>query len=421
MMKKFLAAIIFFLAINSSAAAENLDAAEIRLACAICSMGAYSDDESYLMRSMLNERGWTIEKISKKNNRADAKAYLVSKDDVKILAIAGTESIKDVETNFRLGRVHLHDDTTLAPYEKKLDDKIFVHRGFRDYADTVLGDGLSERLKSSLEKNPREILYLTGHSLGGSVATIMAIRLADSGVEKNQLKVITFGAPAVGSRALAKNYSDKIDVTRAELKGDVIKRSLRALGYVQFGKVLKYKQSKADNHDAHKMAVYLDCALRDFFSAGGTLRYETTDKIDAEIFVAPIFLIKSELKSSDEKIILNALDDELRNNFSELTFSDKQSVKFKEKNISDEDFEEFVAAGKNFGCKYILIRILRAKKIRDATSGDRLVTLEEFILDAAGIPRFMQTSGTSTEELTLFEAALATQKNLNDDLKNFFR
>ena len=412
--------IIFLLSLmNVSEASNELDEAEIRLACAICSMGAYSDDESYLMRSMLNERGWTIEKISQKNNRAYARAYLVSKDAVKILTIAGTENLKDVEVNFRVGRVHLNDNTTLAPNEKKSGDKIFVHRGFRDYADVVLSDGLAERLKTSLEKNPHETLYITGHSLGGSVATIAAIRLTDSGVDKNQLKVITFGAPAVGSHALAKNYADKIDLTRVVMRGDVIKKSLRALGYVHFGKTLEYRQSVTSDHSAHKMSVYLDCALRDYFKAGGSLRHEVQNKIDTPIYVAPIFLVKGDFHKTDEEIILNALDDTLRNNFGKLTFAPAQSVDFKEK--IPEDFEEFVDAGRSHGCKYILIRILRAKKIRDALSGDRHVTLEEIILDTNGIPLFMQTSGESTEEFTIFEAALATQDNLMDGLKNFFK
>ena len=218
----FFTAIIFFLTNFSKVSAdEELDAAEIRLACAICSMGAYSDDESYLMRSMLTSRGWQIEKISRKNNLADAKAYLVSRGDIKILTIAGTESLKDVEVDFRVGRVSLNKNSVpLDADEKNSGDKIFVHRGFRDYADVVLGDGLAERLKTSLEKNPREILYLTGHSMGGSVATVAAVRLADSGVKKNRLKVITFGAPAVGSHSFARNYEDKIDLTRAVMKGD---------------------------------------------------------------------------------------------------------------------------------------------------------------------------------------------------------
>ena len=423
MVKKFLVALIFFVAMSHAQAAVDLDTAEIRLTCAICSMGAYSDDESYLMRSMLVERGWTIEKISRKNNRADAKAYLISRGDVKILAVAGTESIKDVEVDFRVGRVHLNDKTAapLAPYdEKKSGDKLFVHRGFRDYADVVLSDGLAERLTTSLAENPNETLYLTGHSLGGAVAVIAGIRLTDRGVTKSRLKVITFGSPAVGSRALAKNYNDLLDLTRVVMRGDVLKKSLRVLGYVHFGETITCRQSVTSDHMAHKMSVYLDCALRDYFEAGGTLRHDAQKKIDTPIFAAPIFVLKDSFRNSDKNFILNALDDMLTNNFGNVTFAAKQSVEFREKNFLDEDFDEFVTAARENGCRYVLIRILRAKKIRDAPSGDRHVTLEEIILDTNGLPLNMQTSGASTEELTLLEAVLSAQENLIDNLRNFF-
>ena len=420
MKKIFLVALIFLLNVATCAASE-LDDAEIRLTCAICSMGAYSDDESYLMRSMLTSRGWQIEKLSRKNNLADAKAYLVSKGDVKILTIAGTESLKDVEVDFRVGRVTLNKNSVpLAEDDKNSGDKIFVHRGFRDYADVVLSDGLAERLKASLEKNPHETLYLTGHSLGGAVATITAIRLSDSGVDKTRLKVISFGAPAIGSHALAKNYADKIDLTRVVMKGDIIKKSLRALGYVHFGETLEYHQSVTSDHMAHKMAVYLDCALRDYFSAGGTLRYEEKNKVNTPIYAAPILIIEDSFHESDEQLILNALDDTLKNNFGKMTFADVQSVEIEDKNSVDEGFDEFIAAAKNRGCKYILIRVLSAKKIRDAPLGDKFVTLEEIILDTNGIPLSMQTSGASTDELTIFEAALAAQENLIDSTRNFF-
>ena len=415
-MKKFLTALMFCVALmNSAAASDDLDATELRLVCAICSMGAYSDDESYLMRSMLSERGWTIEKISQKTNRADARAYLVSKGNVKILAVAGTENLKDVEVDFRVGRVHLNDNTTLDEKEKNVGDKLFVHRGFRDYADVVLSDGLAERLKSF-----DGTLYLTGHSLGGSVATIMAIRLADSGVDKSRLKVITFGAPAVGSHALANAYNDKLDSTRVVMNGDVIKKSLRALGYVHFGKALAYQQNVTDDHMAHKMAVYLDCAIRDYVNAGGSFRHDVQDKVDTPIYVAPILLVKGGFHASDAELVLNMLDDTLRNHFSALTFATEQSIVLNEKKLSDEDFDSFVEAARDSGCKYVLIRILRAKKNRDAPLGDRLITLEEFILDSSGVPLFMQTSGESTENLTIFEAALAAQDNLTPALKNFF-
>ena len=422
-MKKFLIALMVLLTFTTCAEASNeLEETEIRMVCAICSMGAYSDKESQLMRSMVTERGWQIETLSQKNNRANAKAYLVSKGNTKILTIAGTESWKDIEVDFRVGRVRLNEDESIDPKEKIASDEIFLHRGFRDYTDLVLGDGLAERLVNSLNQNPYETLYLTGHSLGGAVATIAAIRLTDAGIPKNQLKVITFAAPAVGSQALANAYKDKIDLTRVLMKGDVIKKSLHKLGYVQFGKVLEYERTNASSkHFKHLMSVYLDCAIRDYLNAGGNFRYEVQNKIYAPIYVAPILVVKDSLPLSDEEIIFNTLNDGLMNHFGDLTFAAEKSLEIKEDNNFDDNFSEFVTAAKENNCKYVLIRILKSKKIRDTLTGGRRVTLEEIILDENGLTLSMHTSGASTKKLTIFEAVLTAQENLNDALKNFFR
>ena len=100
--------------------------------------------------------------------------------------------------------------------------------------------------------------------------------------------------------------------------------------------------------------------------------------------------------------------------------ADELSVEIKDKDIFDEDFSEYVDVAKTLGCDYILIRVLKAKKIRDAPLGDRQVTLEEIILDKNGFPLNMQTSGSSTKDLTIFEAALAAQETLNERLKSIF-
>ena len=154
------------------------------------------------------------------------------------------------------------------------------------------------------------------------------------------------------------------------------------------------------------MAVYLDCALRDYFNAGGSLRHETQNKDNTSIYVAPLFLVKNSFHKADKEFILNALNDSLTNHYGNLIFAGEQLIEIKEKSTADADFEEYVDAAKNLGCKYVLIRILNAKKIRDAQFGEKLVTLEEIILDENGVPVSMKTSGASTENLTVLEAAL---------------
>ncbi|MBR1647201.1 MAG: lipase family protein [Selenomonadaceae bacterium] len=427
MRKIFLTAIIFLLSFQTCAAVsdEEFDAAEMRFMCAICSFGAYSDDKSVWLRSALTSRGCQVEKLSQSTNRADAKVFLISKDNKKILTIAGTESFKDIEVDFRTDRVPLNSDTPIQTTGKKAGDEIFVHRGFRDYADVILKDGLIERLKNSLEQNPDETLYLTGHSLGGSVATIMGIRLIEAGVDKNRFKVITFAAPAIGSRALADEYKDKLDLTRVVIKGDIIESTTRALGFKEFGNVIKWEPAGSTTQNEHKMAVYLDCAIRDYYSAGGDLREDMLEQVNASIYVAPILIAEKHFKSSDAKIIVNVLNDSILNHFGHAILAKPMSIDINEKKLFEADFDaeidSAVAAAKESGCKFIVFRVLHAKKIRDSRSGERHVTLEETVFNADGFPLLMQTSGSSTANLTLIEAALSAQEVLNEAAKDTFK
>ena len=168
------------------------------------------------------------------------------------------------------------------------------------------------------------------------------------------------------------------------------------------------------------MAVYLDSAIRDYYNAGGTFQHEAPDKVDAHIYVAPVLLEKDNFRKFDAKLVVNAINDSLSNHFGQLTFAKPASVNIDEKQVMDADFDEYITAATEAGCSYTLIRILRAKKIRDARSGERLVTLEEIIFDANGFPLSMQTSGASTENLTLLEAALSAQETLAVAAKNVF-
>ena len=389
---------------------------EIQLICAMSSLAAYSDDESFLVRNNLNSRGWKIEPLNVDKNGLKTKAYLVGKKFFdgqikKILVICGTEDIRDVEVDFRLGGVNLHKDES---------DNIFVHKGFRDYTDATLADGIAEFIVDELKNNPKETLYLTGHSLGGSVAIVTAIRLHDLGVDKNRMKVITFGALAVGNKNLADYYADKIDLTQIEIKGDVVKKMFKPFGYVQFGNLVTWKPAKNVDHHEHKISMYLDCAIRNYFDAEGFSFGDEDNgenKIEVPVYVAPVKFVKKNFSAKDEKYIYGVLRTGLTARLGKLTFDEKNYIEVKSADEISDNLSPIIAAAKNSGCKYILVQLVNADRVREATDNERQVMLYELLCDLNGMPVIMQTSGMSTNDLTLIEAASFAQENLRKKLE----
>lgn len=406
---------------SAASAEENLtetdfETREIQLICAMSSLAAYSNDNSYIVRSNLNSRGWKINSITSDKNGVNVKAYVIDKTfydgrTVKILVIAGTEDLKDVETDFKLGGVTLHKDK---------DDGIFVHKGFRDYADATLADGLAEYIVEDLKNNPNETLYLTGHSLGGSVALVAAIKLNDMGVDKNRMKVITFGALAVGNQALADEYESKIDLTRIEVKGDVIKKMFKPFGYVQFGEQVTWKPAKSANHHEHKVAMYFDCAIRNYFDAEGFTFSDTVSegKIDASIYVAPVRFVKKNFAPKDEKYIYGILRTGLTDKFNGLTFDETHYIEVKDADNISDDISALIENAKNFNRGCVLVQLVSCERVRDSRENEHNLMLYEFVYDLNGMPIFMQTSGMTTLDVTILEAASLVQENLHKKFEN---
>jgi hypothetical protein len=76
-----------------------------------------------------------------------------------------------------------------------------VHRDFAEALDAVWRDVL--RLVKSLRKKD-QTLWVTGHSLGGALATLATARLVDEGLKP---VTVTFGQPRVGDSGFAKAYT----------------------------------------------------------------------------------------------------------------------------------------------------------------------------------------------------------------------
>lgn len=388
-------------------AAESFESAKINLLCAMASLSAYSDDKSVLSRYYFTGRGWRINALTSQSDKINVKAYLISRADTdgrvtKILVASGTEDIKDIKVDLKTSRVPFNNNA-----------EILVHKGFRDYADAELAGGVAEFIIDDLDNNPAETLYITGHSLGGAVALMTAARLVDAGIDTARMKVITFGMPAVGNNAFADTYNDKIDLMRVVTNHDVVSKSLKNFGYTHFGKVINYDFVETQDHNAHDMATYLDTAIRNYYDAGG---FDTplnfADKIDTPIYFAPIKIVNKSFTPKDERYIRAMFIDSLKSRLSNVTFAEPMFDEIKKPKDFSYDISEYIAPARQAGCRYIVADLLHTKSIRESRQRSLRVILEEAIFDLNGFPLSMNTSGTTTADLTAIEAVTFAQESL---------
>lgn len=261
---------------------------------ATMSTASYSGAWQEILRDKLERAGWRIESYATRTDKSYGRTFLYSKEmtdgeRVYVLAFPGTERLEDIRTDLRFARVPFggHTIEEFLAWSKRDDKEIevpLVHKGFNDYVQAALfteplteGEhaGLTpgEAIAAELKSHSKEHLYVTGHSLGGAAATLAAARLADMGVEREQLTVVTFGAPAVGNKRFAETYEGRFDLERIEMEGDVIKALLQSpLGYTRFGQVLKWREDAGNQRFAHDMALYQDAAIRQYYDSEGDHR-----------------------------------------------------------------------------------------------------------------------------------------------------
>ncbi|MBN2781699.1 MAG: lipase family protein, partial [Campylobacterales bacterium] len=93
-----------------------------------------------------------------------------------------------------------------ASYDPTIDANITVHSGFLQSANLlkqkegdvkIQGISLDKIIELNIEDKRDDNFFITGHSLGGAVATLYSTKLLDRGIDKDRLIVYTFGAPPI--------------------------------------------------------------------------------------------------------------------------------------------------------------------------------------------------------------------------------
>ena len=398
-----LALFFFFLALlPQSVSAE--EESEIDLAAALVSSASYSSDGGLLVRSWLKETDWDFQNRSTSTRAAQGRVYLARKTLADgrrfvVLSFPGTERRKDIEIDLRLSAVPFGG---ASPAE--------FHRGFNDFVTAALftetmpefnGLTAGESLAEELKENPSEVLYLTGHSLGGAAALLTAARLSDLGVSRDQLQVVTFGAPAVGDEKFARLYETKIHLKRIVMKADPVAAILQSVTkrFVQFGERVDWKPRTREERFNHEMALYLDEALRHYYDASETeavhgLFQGRAQELAGGLYVAAPSFDLPEALAQDAPYIERAVHDALDVRYAPTVFSSQGRTQ-----------ESLFAAARAAGCKYVLVDHFSGSLLREGRGSFRL-TLEEELYDSDGRLLSLESRSTSTGDLPAIEACL---------------
>lgn len=111
-------------------------------------------------------------------------ADVLTLDDLCVIAFRGTDDVQDWLANLSMDRVGWYGGR--------------VHHGFRK-AETRLFPKLLRLIPGDVQR-----FWITGHSLGGALATLCAFRMQRGGYGIRGL--YTFGSPRVGCRCLAAQH-----------------------------------------------------------------------------------------------------------------------------------------------------------------------------------------------------------------------
>jgi len=145
------------------------------------------------------------------NNRGrDTQAYMFRTSQFVVLAFRGSQESKDwltnVTTQLRDFTIRKDGVDTLSSYKGRVHTGFFL--AWSSIEESVLKQIARWRTELAEKDEALPPLYITGHSLGGALATMAAAALSENGVEVTG--VYTFGQPRVGDRTFVNQLHNRI-------------------------------------------------------------------------------------------------------------------------------------------------------------------------------------------------------------------
>ena len=145
------------------------------------------------------------------NDKSDTQGFVATKDKTIYVVWRGSESKKDFQNDASIDKVGFIEDG-----EK-------VHIGFKSCWESVVGDTY-DAIDTALENLQGETtdIVVSGHSLGGAVATLYAYSIKKHFPHYN-VSATTIGSPRVGNKVFKENYDKSgIDTLRIVHNNDLV-------------------------------------------------------------------------------------------------------------------------------------------------------------------------------------------------------
>ncbi|XP_058182102.1 uncharacterized protein LOC131300340 isoform X3 [Rhododendron vialii] len=156
-----------------------------------------------------------------------------------VVAFRGTEQVrwKDLRTDLMLVPAGLNPERIGGDFKQEVQ----VHSGFLSAYDSVRTRilFLIKQAVAYIDDGVKPLnkwhIYVTGHSLGGALATLLALELSSSQLAKEgavSVSMYNFGSPRVGNNKFAEVYNEKVkDSWRVVNHRDIIPTIPRLMGY----------------------------------------------------------------------------------------------------------------------------------------------------------------------------------------------
>lgn len=146
-------------------------------------------------------------------------------------------SLKDIDF-YRRGKVHqgfYHSLKLFIKTLRKENNKI---------QHAILFDLFNDITRFNLNTK----IMLTGHSLGGALATLVGCYLIELGVLRENLSVYSFGAPPLGTKQFCDFYNNKIDVYRMVNESDIVPKLDKVSRFYHLGEEIVLPSNDGEVH-----------------------------------------------------------------------------------------------------------------------------------------------------------------------------